>query len=449
MFLPREERRTPAVIEDELARGRVNAVVRNLLLDLRRDEQGYRQLEEVLRRVFPALRGLKIDFDEANDRYITVTYTEEGHARSFDLFSAGSGLQQFVYLFGFIFLRKPTTILLDEPDVHLHGLLQRALLTELKRLVEQGRQVLFATHSRELLTRVCPSNLLYLGDDGPKRLSVAFDVYDTLDRLGSVDPTQLPLAQAYRRVLVVENQADRDLLSTFCSLVLGPSQWQEVERRLCFCYTFGNPWKQGDMRRLQKQLSQVVAVAGQPIRLFVVADRDYHPDRAYLLNNLSSEFIEWHVWERTEIENYLLCWEGLRRLVFHPLASGPLFAAAEEEEEGAFRAELERLLESSRESANDQLVKAFQGYGRALDKPWDAATLSKKAREYLREHWEQDKLGLADAKETVLPGLKRWLQQRGRPQFSNQALAEALHIEDLPAEIGELAKRLAKFAGVT
>ena len=80
--------------------------------------------------------------------------------KDFDIFSGGSGFQQFLYLFGFILLRNPTVIMLDEPDVHLHGSLQAVLLDELKRLVQHDKQVLFATHSRELITRVNPENIL-------------------------------------------------------------------------------------------------------------------------------------------------------------------------------------------------------------------------------------------------------------------------------------------------
>ena len=39
-------------------------------------------------------------------------------------------------------LKRPSVILLDEPDVHLHGSLQGVLLRELRLLVEQGKQVL-------------------------------------------------------------------------------------------------------------------------------------------------------------------------------------------------------------------------------------------------------------------------------------------------------------------
>jgi hypothetical protein len=61
-FLPREERRTPAVIADELARGRVHGVIRNLLLGLKSTHREG-ALEKMLGRLFPALTGLSIAFD--------------------------------------------------------------------------------------------------------------------------------------------------------------------------------------------------------------------------------------------------------------------------------------------------------------------------------------------------------------------------------------------------
>ena len=81
----------------------------------------------------------------------------------------------------------------------------------MRRLVHAGKQVLFATHSRELIERMTPEDILSLEEGGAKRLTVAFDIYDTLDRLGVLDSTQLPAIQTFRRVLVVEDESDQDL----------------------------------------------------------------------------------------------------------------------------------------------------------------------------------------------------------------------------------------------
>lgn len=440
MFLPREERRLQAAIEDELVRGRVNSVIRNLILQLKL-EQRDDELVEVLRRSFPALGNMEIQFDEVTDRYITVSYTEAGRPREFDIFSAGSGFQQFLYLFGFILLRQPTIVMLDEPDVHLHGSLQAVLLDELKRLVNDGKQVLFATHSRELITRVSPENILSLDEQGARRLHVAFDVYDALDRLGSIDPTQLATIQAYRRVVLVEDESDRSLLAVFCSKVLGADVWQQIERRLGFCYSKGNPWKQQDLQRLRGMLQQMMGVGGQALELFVIADRDYHPDVDALETQLSQTNLHIHVWRRTEIENYLLNLPAIRRLL-RDRDEQPVL------DEAALESEFDRLLESSRAQADDGLVQAFDELRRRQKERWDAATMNRMAREYLDENWERERIALADAKDVVLPGIKRWLQDHGCGAFSDHKLAETFDREDLPVEVHQLAQRLAAFAGV-
>jgi len=439
-FLTEEERKTPAVIEDALARGRVNSVIRNLLLNLK-SQNKQDLLLDVLRRVFSSLNDIAITFDEVNDRYISFTYREQGRPKEFDVFMAGSGFQQFVYLFGFIHLRQLTTILLDEPDVHLHGTLQRSLLSELNRLVENGKQVLIATHSRELIGGIPPANILSVENDSAVRLNVAFDVYDLLDKMGSLEATQLPVVQAWRKVLVVENQTDWQILSVLCEKCLPQAIWSDVKRRLAICYALGNPWKQ-DMDRLRHQLQQMIAVQGSALELFVVADRDYHPDLDYLRQTLPSQNIEWHIWARTEIENYLLSVEGILRTIEQRGRQMTL-------DDIALRDEFERLIESSRNAANDRLVKAFQEYRRKLGENLDITTLSRQAREYLEEHWNSNKVSLADAKETVLPGLKRWLHQNGRGQFSDLGLANKLQADDLPQEVHDLAKRLAGFTGVS
>jgi hypothetical protein len=77
MFLPREERRLSAAIEDELLHGRVHSVIRNLVLELK-NKNRHEELVEVLQRSFPVLKDLQIQFDEVTDRY-----TANGHGLSF------------------------------------------------------------------------------------------------------------------------------------------------------------------------------------------------------------------------------------------------------------------------------------------------------------------------------------------------------------------------------
>jgi hypothetical protein len=216
--------------------------------------------------------------------------------------------------------------------------------------------------------------------------------------------------------------------------------WQQVDRRLAVCYAKGNPWKQ-DMPRLRQQLQQMITIAGAPLQMFVVADRDYHPDLPHLRQRVQANNLQWHVWERAEIENYLLSVDGIRRVLGEPNPQLIL-------DEAALRNEFDQLLNSSRDAANDRLAKAFQEYGKGLGENWDASTLSRRAREYLQQHWEAEKLSLADAKDVVLPGIKRWLQAQQFGQFSDKALAEVLTPADIPSEVHGVARELASFTGI-
>ena len=49
---------------------------------------------------------------------------------------------------------------------------------ERKRTIEHQRQVLFATHSRDLISQVSPQNMLYLSEGNVTRLQMAMDMND-------------------------------------------------------------------------------------------------------------------------------------------------------------------------------------------------------------------------------------------------------------------------------
>lgn len=436
-FLPREPRSYPAVIDAAVARGQINSVMRNVLLELKKSE-GTNELEQILRRAFPSLEELKIEFDELGDTSISVSYREAGAPKEFDLFSSGSGFQQFVYLFGFILLKQPKLILLDEPDVHLHGRLQEALHRELHRLVEDGKQILFATHSRELIARMDPHQIVSLEGELPSRLRVPFDIYDTLRELGSFDPTQLPTLQAYRRVLLVEGKEDKEYLNIFGRTILGEQNWAEVIRRLTICYANGNPLDK-DVETLQGQLRQILALTGHPLRFFVVADRDYRPDRDELLNqkNNTGTNTVWHIWDRNEAENYLLCEAALERLL---IPDQEIILAPE------LREKFGSLMEASRGDVQDQLVRSFKRFSQWNGKGWDDTRCSREARKYLEENWASQRIALTDAKQ-VIAGLRGWGQEQSLNSFSNSRLAETLTREEIPEEVHAVIDKIAEFSG--
>ncbi|MDR1964549.1 MAG: AAA family ATPase, partial [Planctomycetaceae bacterium] len=438
-FLAQEERRTPAVIEDALARGRVNSVMRNLLLDLKQQKK-LPKLIEILKRTFPTLQQIKVEFDEIVNRFITVTYQEAGRENDFDLFMSGSGFQQFIYLFGFILLRNPNVILLDEPDIHLHGLLQNALCEELKRFVDQGKQIVFATHSSDIISKIDPAHLIYLDAGKARRLKIRFDIYDTLKSLGSFDNIQITKLQSFRRLFIVENESDWKLIRVFGTKTLGEETWMKIEQKLSIWFAKGNPMKQ-DIEKLKNQLSETFELSGEPLRIFVLCDLDYCPERnGFMKKKNKDSNLEFYFWEGNEIENYLLQPSAIVRFIQSKQCSQTLTQTE-------FEKKFNELVEESRDQVEIQCIDGIEYYERQVLKSGKStSSLAKAAKEFLKENWESNKLLLTDAKKIVLPGLKRWLQENGFSQFSDLALAKSMTLEELPNEMKVVFRKIKKFS---
>jgi AAA15 family ATPase/GTPase len=444
-FLTQEEKRTQAVIEDALSRGRVNSVIRNLLYDLKQKGE-IPNLEKILQNAIPSFSNLNIKFDEVTDKYIEVSYKEESKRKRFDLFMAGSGFQQFVYLFGFIRLRYPNLILLDEPDVHLHGSMQSSLIDELKKLVQnEDKQVIFATHSRDIISRIDPDQIISLNENQATRLKINFDVYDLLEELGSFDNIQIAQLQEFKRLLVVEDLDDWKFIQVFGKKVLGEAIWQNVAKRLSIFPAKGNPYKQ-DIVKLKAQLTSMfnLNLTGNPLKLFVLSDWDYHPWREELEKNLNAKDsnIQFHVWQKAEIENYLLVPEALTRLVQLKNEGNNIFS------QGLIDA-FDRLLEESKSIVEEKIAKAVEDFSHAEKKGWDITQKNREAKRIFNEKWETNKIGLTDAKEFILPRLKKWLQENSFKQFSDLSLSESLAKTEIDQEIVQFVRNLATFAGVS
>lgn len=67
------------------------------------------------------------------------------NGKSYKLSELGAGLAQFIIVFGNAAIKKPSFILVDEPELHLHPSLQLDFLTSLASYASRG--IIYATHS--------------------------------------------------------------------------------------------------------------------------------------------------------------------------------------------------------------------------------------------------------------------------------------------------------------
>lgn len=454
-FWPREERRTPAIVRELRSQGQNGAVIRNLLLDLKGDPDQWAAFHALLSDIFPDIVLREPEFDQQVDRYIKATYgapdsqdpvRREPSVR-FDLFSAGAGFHQFVQIFGSIFSERATTVLLDEPDAHLFSRLQSRLLDVIRRLVLQGRQVIAATHSPELIAAANPADIVSFANGKPRRLAVRAEIAGTARSLGALENIGLLLIDAYQTLIVVEDQSDEKFLRWWLGQVLPLDRMRAVQSRLVFLPAHSRPTP-ASVNVMMDTIEQTFSSSRKlQVRAIVIADSDYRlaeqleKDRTTLEGKAFSRQ-RWVVWKRVEIESYLLEPAVLERAIqgklVATLADQPLFRPSDTEIESVVEAALEASRTPVMRRLADSLHRAQPG--------WEVSTCIERAEALLDRDWKGNgRLIWADAKDVVLPILRRELQQRWSITLTDKDIIDAFQPDEVPEDIKTACEAIASF----
>jgi len=143
-------------VDQLLGQAKPGDVLRNLLVEASGSERAWTGLQQSIRRLF----GFELAPPDATGPHILAEYRERPGGPALDIASAGSGFQQVLMLLAFLQTRPGSVLLLDEPDAHLHVILQDAIYSELRAAAAQQRsQLVIATHSEVIINAVEPREL--------------------------------------------------------------------------------------------------------------------------------------------------------------------------------------------------------------------------------------------------------------------------------------------------
>ena len=168
---------------------------------------------------------------------------------------------------------------------------------------------------------------------------------------------------------------------------------------------------------------------GQNIRSYCIFDSDFHTPTqiAARKTDAREKGLDLHIWQRKELENYLLVPAVIRRVITKRVKGGKQVPTAEELTEKLFSlaGELEH-------EVMDAFAAEFQFENRA----GGATVANRSARERMRVLWStiDGRLSLVSGK-LVLAGLSEWLQNNYGVSISTASIAREMHLSELPAEI--------------
>ncbi|WP_082107022.1 AAA family ATPase [Chromobacterium vaccinii] len=184
-----EEYKPPSIVRKAAAKGDSNNVFRNILLLLSEDEEAWTNFQDMLGEIFPNVEVI-VNFDPHVDEHIDVKIVVGDTLLPID--SCGTGILQAIQIISYYCLYRPSLLILDEPDSHLHPNNQRILAKLLIDLAYvDDCQIIISTHSRHLFDALKDySEVFWIRNSElvEKRGEVARDV---LLELGALDRGEL------------------------------------------------------------------------------------------------------------------------------------------------------------------------------------------------------------------------------------------------------------------
>ena len=268
--------------------------------------EGFDEFRDMVENTWP---GYSIDKPKINysENRINMYFTEERITR--EIFWAGHGFQIWLQLMTFLVkLGLRETLILDEPDIYLHQDLQKKLVNICKN---RANQVIIATHAIDIIEEVEPEDIISIDkkSDISNRLSTIDEVQTCINQLGSYQNLKLVNFIRGKTCLFVEGKDFNNLKKIARKLNIdgfasedgfsvipleGFSNW---ERLIHVDWIFKNTFN-------------------EKIKCYVMLDRDYYPDTILdkVINDLTNKNVKVHIWQKKELENYLIDPKPLYRM---------------------------------------------------------------------------------------------------------------------------------------
>jgi predicted ATPase len=301
----------PFYVRDEyldlvIGQAKPGEILRNILVRASNSGEAWQKLVAIVQDLF----GYELAVPQVG-ALITAEFRAQRGGPAFDIASAGSGFQQVLTLFGYLFARPGSLLLIDEPDAHLHVILQELIWSRLRRIAAETRsQLIVATHAETFIDAVDPDELC-LCYQRPRLLRDMAERDRLTASLRALSNTDLMLAQTARGVLYTEDWTDREILRAWARVLNHPVA-PYLEQ--------GILWKpkviqlrDGGEGIGARAHYEALQLARENLPALELVDGDAHP--GIQSSPVTGQGFQRQRWRRYEIESYLFHPRSLARYV--------------------------------------------------------------------------------------------------------------------------------------
>ena len=301
-------------IEQLLGLGRPGEVLRNLIAEASRDKAAWDALQASMVKLF----GYELLPPDTDGPHIRAEYrmadAESAEHPRFDIASAGSGFQQALMLLAFLNTRPGSILLLDEPDAHLHIILQDAIYHELKSVAARQRsQLIVATHSEVVINAAEPRELFVMLE-GPRAVVDDAERNRLISSRRVLSNADVVTAQSVRGVLYVEDYTDLSILRAWATQLGHRSEallTNEVMWKTAVFQTRDGGVENAGIRA--RQHFEALQLVREDLPAVELLDGDAYPGMQE--KAITGAGLQRLRWRRYEIESYLLHPDALARFV--------------------------------------------------------------------------------------------------------------------------------------
>ena len=285
-------------INQLLGQGKPGDVLRNLLVETNHNQDAWERLTKSIETIF----GYELLPPNTAGPNIISEYRHQEGGTKYDISSAGSGFLQVLMLLTFLNSRQGTVLLLDEPDAHLHVILQDGIYSELRDAAQKSNsQLIIATHSEVVINAVDPRELCALlgsprklaGDDQKSSLIRSLSVLSNMD---------IMLALERKKILYVEGYTDLNILRAWATILnhrlkdfLAQPFWKSTVSES----------RSGARGVKAQDHFESLSLAQEEVKGVQISDRDGNENIPASQTAFDGRLLKL-CWARYEIENYLV-----------------------------------------------------------------------------------------------------------------------------------------------